>query len=171
MINGIELTDDENIKEKHDELTRHQTKQKNHTKRRKEQRKNALPVLMTTASNFDYKPRKAEEKAARIRNWEEQEKRKEYERKIEEAHLQLRMAYEKKEYKEWFLKERVREEEVVENGVVKKKEVKYTMEKELFRLSKEEYNNLKEVVEFNEMLAEKAEKKKAWERRRRKKGH
>ena len=168
MINGIELTDDENIKEKHDELTRHQTKQKNHTKRRKEQRKNALPVLMTTASNFDYKPRKAEEKAARIRNWEEQEKRKEYERKIEEAHLQLRMAYEKKEYKEWFLKERVREEEVVENGVVKKKEVKYTMEKELFRLSKEEYNNLKEVVEFNEMLAEKAEKKKAWEKKEKK---
>ena len=44
-----------------------------------------------------------------------------------------------------------------------KKKVKYTMEKELFRLSKEDYNNLEEVVEFNKKLAERAKEKKAWE--------
>ena len=164
MINGIELTDDENIKEKHNELARCQTKQQRHTQKRKEQRKNTLPILKATASNFDYKSRKAEEKAAKIKNWEEQQKREEHERKVEEAHMHLRLAYEKKEYKEWFLKERVREEEVIENGVVMKKKVKYTMEKELFRLSKEEYNNLEEVVEFNKKLAEKAKEKQAWKR-------
>ena len=37
------------------------------------------------------------------------------------------------------------------------------MEKEMFRLSKEDYNNLEEVVEFNKKLAERAKEKKAWE--------
>merc|ERR1711946_44987 len=41
--------------------------------------------------------------------------------------------------------------------------MKYMMEKEMFRLRKEDYNNLEEVVEFNKKLAERAKEKKAWE--------
>ncbi|MEE3023484.1 MAG: hypothetical protein VX367_12910, partial [SAR324 cluster bacterium] len=100
MRNGREMTNEEIIKDRHEYLKRCETKKARHTQRRKLQRKNALLALLASASNFEYKARKAEQKAAQIKQQEDQDQRLRDQARVDHAHNLLKAAYKRQEYQE-----------------------------------------------------------------------
>ena len=164
MRNGREKTHEEIIKERHEHLKRCETKKSRHTQRRKLQRKNALPALLASASNFDYKARKAEQKAAQIRQQEEQDQRLRDQARVDEAHNLLKQAYKMQKYEAEMKMVREREVTVRENGRDVVKVVKYTLAKELFRMPKEQYNKLPGAIKIARELEIEEENKQKYER-------